>query len=279
MQSPIIKKAIADFYGKIIYTKKYDSQDSILCRNWKLKLDKDRLVFLKVGILRKDDKGKNNDERLSLFLQKILIPILGKSNFSKKLNNNADHLLLTKNKKIGLIIKNKNYYLIFVVKKFIEGRSKYINANNLAKIINYLSKVHNEGKDIIKSSLSSLTNGNFNEVIPDYHKKISGKKIDLTSKEWVFVHGDFVPHNILIDKNNKIYIIDWENIGIGYAEYDLSNIIHSLSVKNRKYDSKIKIINLYEKYSGNKVNIKRLEKYLSYLNECEQRYACYKKAR
>lgn len=50
------------------------------------------------------------------------------------------------------------------------------------------------------------------------HKKSSLYEID---KQICFIHSDFRPANMLIDKNNRIWIVDWEFSGFGHSLADI----------------------------------------------------------
>ena len=94
----------------------------------------------------------------------------------------------------------------------------------------------------------SYINGIFVEPIINIINKIDWNKIISTSLPTNF-HGDLQPENIIISKNNKIFLIDWrESFGndlkIGDFYYDLSKLYHGLIIngtiaKEKKFKIKI----------------------------------------
>lgn len=63
------------------------------------------------------------------------------------------------------------------------------------------------------------------------------KALDRLSTKWLnayIIHNDFRLQNILIDKNNKLYIVDFERASIGDAYWDLGYYLASLFFANSK---------------------------------------------
>jgi hypothetical protein len=104
-------------------------------------------------------------------------------------------------------------------------------------------------------------NGIFVEPIIKIINKIINK-IDwchiLTTAIPVNFHGYFQPENIIIGKNNDIFLIDWresfgDDLKIGDVYYDLSKLYHGLLingeiVKEKKYSLDIEGKNAYISY-------------------------------
>lgn len=60
--------------------------------------------------------------------------------------------------------------------------------------------------------------------IPDLVETTRGLLADLSSKPRVFIHGEFYPHNILV-QDGEIYPVDWETAAFGLAEIDLVSLV------------------------------------------------------
>lgn len=107
----------------------------------------------------------------------------------------------------------------------------------------YLHKLHNtkvhenikifdnveEGKKLMK--IASATKGNLNKEFEDIVRKVD-KLYPLVKNDaerlgygLVLCHNDTYEPNYLIDKNNKIYLIDWEYAGMNYAANDIGCIL------------------------------------------------------
>tara|TARA_B110000467_G_C18087449_1_gene350020 strand:- start:84 stop:692 length:609 start_codon:yes stop_codon:yes gene_type:complete len=92
-------------------------------------------------------------------------------------------------------------------------------------------------------------NGIFVEPIINIINKIDWNKITTNAIPSNF-HGDLQPENIIISKNNKIFLIDWresfgKDLKIGDFYYDLSKLYHGLIIngtiaKEKKFSIKIK---------------------------------------
>lgn len=46
------------------------------------------------------------------------------------------------------------------------------------------------------------------ELVKQSNIELSG--MDVTERKWVLTHGDYGPHNILIETDHRLNILDWE---------------------------------------------------------------------
>ena len=126
----------------------------------------------------------------------------------------------------------------------------------------YKTKTYERIKKFQDTDLDKIDyiNGVFVESIINIINKIDWNNIISNAIPTNF-HGDLQPENIIITKNNKIFLIDWresfgDDLKIGDFYYDLSKLYHGLIingtiVKEKKFSLKIK---------GNKAEISYLSK-------------------
>ena len=120
------------------------------------------------------------------------------------------------------------------------------NCLNMYKIKTYerIKKFQDTNLDKI-----NFINGIFVEPIIKIMNKIDWEYIVTTAIPTNF-HGDLQPENILIGKDNEIFLLDWresfgDDLKIGDFYYDLSKLYHGLLingtiVKEKKFSLKIK---------------------------------------
>jgi dTDP-glucose pyrophosphorylase len=178
-------------------------------------------------------------------------------NFSlniKKLNSNMFGYEFITGKLLSDINNNDLFsnfldkYIKFAIKNNILNDSKKFNNNckrmYKTKTFERIKIFQNEDIDNIK-----CINGVFVEPIKKIINKIDWNKIISNAIPANF-HGDLQPENIIISKNNKIFLIDWrESFGndlkVGDFYYDLSKLYHGLIIngtiaKEKKFTIKIK---------------------------------------
>lgn len=110
--------------------------------------------------------------------------------------------------------RNQAYKLL---KQYGDSQTETRNANEYARIladnIYQLLEYKAHNKEIVNEIVERLL-----EVIPD------SREVQLT-----FSHGDLQPGNIWVEnKNDHIYIIDWESWGIRSEWYDYDILYHNL---------------------------------------------------
>ena len=143
---------------------------------------------------------------------------------------------------LSIINKQNNDYvftpnLVFSSEKFGIYVSEYFEGESLNNIL--LNDLSNT-KEILKTLLSwfrnfYIVNKNpevnpnkipFKSLNPD--KYITKLNIDIKKH---LIHGDLTPWNIIINKNGKICVLDWDNSGMGYPALDLARFILQLYSK------------------------------------------------
>lgn len=130
---------------------------------------------------------------------------------------------------------------------FIESPKELIDSNRMYKLLDYLSQ---------NKSYSRLQ---------QYIYKIFNKNLCLV-KTWT--HNDLGTGNIIIDRENKIWLIDWGAAGINYVVNDLDNTVFSeakIFYQLLLSESGIKVQEIYN--YEEQVFIKKIDKLSEILNE------------
>ena len=78
------------------------------------------------------------------------------------------------------------------------------------------------------------------------------EKNKVRSEKLSLLHGDYHMNNIMVTPNGKIVVIDWANIKLGDFRHDLGFTIVAASSSGE--DASKKFIELYQSFSGKKVN-------------------------
>ncbi|WYP26054.1 phosphotransferase [Alkalihalobacillus sp. FSL W8-0930] len=105
----------------------------------------------------------------------------------------------------------------------LEDRNK--NILNRKKFIQYKT-----------SNICYMISDLLNQVKENYKKNVDVNTIDL-----YFTHGDLSEVNMLIDQNNKIYLIDWETMGFRTQFFDLLTLYYkTLEFADRPSHQKFK---------------------------------------
>jgi dTDP-glucose pyrophosphorylase len=147
-----------------------------------------------------------------------------------------------------------------VFSKFLEKYIKFAFMNNISNNSKkfqsdceymYKIKTYQRIKIFQNKEIDNIKyiNGIFVEPIINIINKIDWNKITTNAIPSNF-HGDLQPENIIISKNNKIFLIDWresfgKDLKIGDFYYDLSKLYHGLIIngtiaKEKKFSIKIK---------------------------------------
>jgi len=102
----------------------------------------------------------------------------------------------------------------------------------------YQQKTESRVKSFVGSPIDSIktVNGVLVEPISKMISKINWSGLCDKAIPSKF-HGDMQPENIIIDKNNQFYYIDWresfgKSIEVGDAYYDLGKVYHALLISN-----------------------------------------------
>ena len=211
-----------------------------------------------VKILNKD---RTKDE-IESYLERI--DIISKSSI------NSPSLLYLNDKPFLHLNYNQNVYNVCVF-DFIEGKSLFeancdINDYLIKEIAYQTGKINNLNKKP-KFTYDSWSIINFLEeydkkskYLSDYNSKMIGnmvdefKKIDFNKLPKGFVHGDIIKTNVMIDKNNKLWIIDFAVSNYLPRIIDLAVISSSICLdknsKEKTYDNITLLLKEYDKYNN-----------------------------
>ena len=167
----------------------------------------------------------------------------------------------TKNKKYGLLIEGRTCFYLIVLNEFLGRRKNFDINKNTPAIAKILVKMHKDKNRIKKIFATVMPAGNL-KYLPDYHLKATGSRVDLKKNGWVFSHGDFTIQNILADKSGRLRILDWENMGLGYPEYDLACFMRNCHDRSGQRFDGYSLMKAYQSISSNNIDPDRLLSYL-----------------
>ncbi len=212
----------------------------------------------KNSIIVVSNKEKFKNLTLYVVVNKILLQ--NKIHAPKLLSENIDKNFIEisdlGNKSLTYFVKNKKN-IIFLYKKLIDLlikiqkiklKKKYIYKKRIIKFKKYSKlELHKESDLFFNWYLPNFINKRNLTIL----KKKLKKKLNLIYKKLsfdnhVFVHRDFHLANFLINKKNKIGIIDSQDAIIGNPLYDLTSLVDDVRVKIKK-DIREKLFNYYLK--------------------------------
>ena len=199
-------------------------------------------------------KGFTEEENVSL---KVLIDLRRK--YAKKslikeaetleLLNNLEETNIRAPKFFGENFKKKYPYYKkeFILGETLESKSgfffKKLSRNEIFQIIEILKSLRGIPLPLLKKSVSNLSD--FGKGHFDFTLKLHQKEINLFLKREqikqlpglikkaeqvlalnnkVAVHGEVYPDNIIKNKKGEIFLLDWENIGIGNPAHDAVSV-------------------------------------------------------
>lgn len=158
---------------------------------------------------------------------------------------------------------------------FITGDEPKTTPELLIQIANLLKIVHNSKLTFppfsiaarIKEYRKILWEKNIKiPIIHDYYKRINYilKNQDKSTP----IHSDIWLQNLIIDKNKKLFIVDWEYAHMGDKNFELAYIIESLRLTD---EQETLFLNQYDDYNYQFIkNHKELVNYLIILwNNCQ----------
>lgn len=164
---------------------------------------------------------------------------------------------------------------------FVENAKNcdFDKSNNQLKVaMEYLHRLHNiqvedsnvkifdnviEGKRLM--SIASATKGHLEKEFKDLISKIDHlyKFIKLDAErlnyKLVLCHNDIYAPNYLIDKDDKIYLIDWEYAGLNYAANDIGGILCRYDLTDKQIDRYL------EYYFGRKLSYDERRFYYAFI--------------
>ena len=133
--------------------------------------------------------------------------------------------------KISYFVENAKNCDFVENKEQLDIAFQYLHELHQSKVVDGIKVFDNveEGKKLMK--IASSTKGNLEKEFEDVIHKVDvlysyikqdSKRLN---KELVLCHNDVYAPNYLYDKNNKIYLIDWEYAGLNYEANDLGCIL------------------------------------------------------
>ncbi|MFW5847125.1 MAG: radical SAM protein, partial [Nanoarchaeota archaeon] len=160
--------------------------------------------------------------------------------FQKFNENMFDYIELVKKKGINVpeIIKIGNNYIL----EWIEGNNletkDIFNKNYSAssQVLNFFKKIHSENlREINQESFKIKQKEKISELIEnsyfDEKEKIQLRKLLIEDFPQIYfpdlTHGNLNKRNLILDRNNNIYLIDFKNVGESFLELDLLSFLDS----------------------------------------------------
>jgi len=236
VEDPIWLSILSDYYDREIeLIERASEKKSFICKSWKIKFVSHQPAFMKIDIGAKPEK---------LLPQEMI--------FQSKIFERGEGVLplwTTTNNHLVLSIRGPDQTLSLALNDYLENRGK-LEKEDFLNLARLLARLHLKGREL------------FSEIFP------SSERGD--SRDFVLSHGDLTRENILLDKNKKIWLADWENLRADWPEYDLAYFIRDgMHTYGLKVDDPIHklFLRAYEKHSGFKINYDRLRKYLESFKE------------
>ncbi len=228
--------------------------------------------------------------------KKYLIKIFNKN---RKKEEQIDYVkkyqLLEENKittpRIIGIHKEENRFV--VIMEYIEGEDLYtsnetITQEQVKKLMEIMNEVHEISSKIAciyDDYHISNFNRTYNLCIPylDEQWKIIGEelkkrynKIDFSKMPKSFIHGDLHKGNIMKDKENKLYLIDFASCGYSYHIIDIVQFINNTLFDYREVEESKKRIDYFIKHyqltDYEKQNLKVLMKCYAFISFALKQY-------
>ncbi|UVD81707.1 phosphotransferase [Mycoplasma iguanae] len=164
-------------------------------------------------------------------------------------NHNIDYSILEKFDFVPKLIFNSPAEIHW---EWIEGKQLEITNDTIVKMAHLMKTIHNSKLDFpasnhaarVKAYRKILNEKNINlEILNKYYKKINLilKNMDKNTP----LHNDLWDRNILVDKNNKIWIVDWEYATKGDKHFDLAYFIESCRLTDQQ---ETLLLNEYDDY-------------------------------
>ena len=148
-------------------------------------------------------------------------------------------------------------------------------SDDIAKFMYELHTIEYDRDEVFKTKDISLELKGFLTELLNLHVSNEDKKFwnenenDIEAEN--LVHGDLNPSNVLLDNNNKVTaIIDFGFGGFGNKYDDISRIIGRCPEKFKE-----PIVDSYEKYANNKLDLDELNRNISQWNNIDSGYINY----
>ncbi|OAB48823.1 phosphotransferase [Mycoplasmopsis gallinarum] len=165
-------------------------------------------------------------------------------------NHKINYELLTQFDFVPKLILNNEKEIVW---DFINGSIPEMTDENLIRIANNLKILHNSKIKFpasnhaarVKKYREILKNKNINlPVLNDYYRQVNMTLAKMEKS--TPLHNDLWPRNMLVDKNNHLYILDWEYATLGDKHFELAYFIEA-SKLNEAQESLF--LNHYENYN------------------------------
>ncbi|QGZ97961.1 phosphotransferase [Mycoplasma sp. NEAQ87857] len=166
-----------------------------------------------------------------------------------KFNHKLDYSLLKDFDFVPKLIQNTDKVVEW---EWIKTKEKTFDKDILVQIANNFKTLHDSELKFPKSNVASrvkeyrriLKEKNINiDVLNKYYKRIN--LILKHSQNNRPLHNDLYEGNIIVDKNNKVYFVDWEYSSMGDKHFDLAYFICG-SFLNKEQEEIF--LNQYESY-------------------------------
>jgi len=166
-------------------------------------------------------------------------------NLIKKTDSSSIYLLMNKNMKYilkrslnGNIIKDyRNHEAVYKIWESCKKDINFIIPANLEKQFNHVGNVlyqyhHCMTLHVLSKRKEFTEHNTLKSVLSSKKKKMFRDLLGHFDRgTYTIIFKDFKPSNVLIDKNNKIYLIDFQNIHYcAPFYYDIARFIDSLEV-------------------------------------------------
>ncbi|PAK21459.1 hypothetical protein CJJ23_01550 [Mycoplasmopsis agassizii] len=159
---------------------------------------------------------------------------------NNSLNHRIDYQVLGELDFVPKLIENTSTYTRW---DFVVGQEFTKSEENLKKLAKMLAQIHNSKlefpkfnhRDRVNTYRKKLAEKNLKiDVIDAYFKRINLilRNMDTTTP----VHNDLFPFNLIVDKDQKIWIVDWEYASLGDKHFDLAYFIESGKLTDQEED-------------------------------------------
>ncbi|UUM19803.1 MULTISPECIES: phosphotransferase [unclassified Mycoplasma] len=164
-------------------------------------------------------------------------------------NHKIDYSILSSLDFVPKLFENSKQWLKF---EFIENIDFELTDQVLIQIADYLKTIHNSKLPFPKTNHAArvkqyrkvLKDKNIQiEILNKYYKRINLILSKMENNRPL--HNDLFKTNILMDKNQKLWIVDWEYASMGDKHFDLAYFITSNNLN--KHQEKV-FLDRYESY-------------------------------
>ena len=159
------------------------------------------------------------------------------------------------------VYEENNHWIIEL--SYIEGKSlQRLMQEQIDKYDDYLEifvdlqiQVHQTKAPVLNRMKDKLGSKIEASDLPATKRMALRLALEKKTEDWCFCHGDFFPANIIMGKDQRLYIIDWAHATIGPKYADIANTYLDLWIE---FDQRIakKYLSIYiEKTNANQADI------------------------